>query len=115
MCELQAHVEKDLLMRNAIALAVALAALSGPVHAGHNNPWATPDDVILSKKHDANQVKSADTPGEDEMRGAVTQAGSGKVGGPEGGEEASSGSRGGGQGSHGGGRDGRSGGGKRGQ
>jgi hypothetical protein len=49
-----------------MALAVAL-----PASAAHNNPWATPEDDVLAKNHDANQEQSIGTPGEDEMRGTM--------------------------------------------
>jgi len=49
------------------------------------NPWATDDNdvlnVVLEKFHEANQLKSIDTPGEDAMRGQTTQSASGRSGG----------------------------------
>ena len=62
-------------MKNRISLKVAAIALSlafaVPASAAHNNPWATPEDDVLAKKHDGRQEKSADTPGQDEMRGTM--------------------------------------------
>ena len=49
-----------------MALTVAL-----PASAAHNNPWATPEDDVLAKNHDANQKQSVGTPGQDEMQGTM--------------------------------------------
>jgi len=63
-----------------IVVAALCGALAVPAHADHNNPWATADDVVLSKNHEANQAKSADTPGNDEMRGVMVRSAHGKLG-----------------------------------
>lgn len=68
-------------MKPSLFLACLLAMLSGPALAGHANPWATEDDVVHSKNHDANQIRSVDTPGEDEMRGTLTRSAHGKLDG----------------------------------
>lgn len=69
-------------MRQSLLTGLVLAvALVSPAVAGHNNPWATSTDVILSKNHDDNQVQSVDTPGEDEMNGTMVQSAHGKTGG----------------------------------
>jgi len=68
-------------MKSSLCLACLMAALSGPALADHANPWATEDDVVQSKNHDANQAGSIDTPGEDEMRGKMTRSAHGKLGG----------------------------------
>lgn len=66
-----------------ITLSSALLALlvSGAGHAGHANPWATPEDDILMQNHDENLEQSVDTPGEDEMLGVMEQGAYGKLGG----------------------------------
>ncbi|WP_371060302.1 hypothetical protein [Rhodosalinus sp. 5P4] len=69
--------------------------LGAPLQADHGNPWAGEDDTVLSKYHDANQARSADTPGEDEMRGALARNANGKL-------DADGSGRGGGGGGHGG-------------
>ena len=86
-------------MKSSICLACILAALSGPALADHGNPWASEDDFVLSKNHDANQARSIDTPGEDEMRGKLTRSAHGKLGGRLGGGKVGGGH--GGQGSGG--------------
>ena len=64
-----------------LTLAAALTALSfAQVIAGHANPWATEADSVLEKNHDANQAKSVNAPGEDEMRGNMAQRAWGKLG-----------------------------------
>lgn len=67
-------------IKTTITLTIGLVMLSAAVQADHANPWATAEDTVLSKKHDANQAKSVGTPGEDEMRGAMTRAARGKTG-----------------------------------
>jgi len=61
--------KKHLIKPSLFAGFAALALLSTPALAAHNNPWASEGDILLSKKHDDNQLKSVGTPGEDEMRG----------------------------------------------
>ncbi|ANT62291.1 hypothetical protein AYJ57_17870 [Salipiger sp. CCB-MM3] len=50
-----------------------------PLYAGHANPWADGDDTLNMQYHDANQAKSLDTPGQDEMRGNMVQSAHGKL------------------------------------
>lgn len=66
-----------------MALSASLVAIliTGPAVAGHNNPWATPDDDLLMQYHDENLEQSVDTPGEDEMLGIMIQNASGKLDG----------------------------------
>ncbi len=99
---------RTLLLAAAIGVAAGSAA-----YAAHNNPWATEDDIVLAKKHDANQLKSVGTPGEDEMRGNMKQTGASTSGGGNrgsggsgGGAKSSGGSKGGGGGKGGGGKGG---------
>lgn len=65
-----------------ITLSSALFALlvSGAVHAGHANPWATPENDLLMQYRDENLEQSVETPGEDEMRGVMVQGAYGKLG-----------------------------------
>lgn len=91
-------------MKNTILLAGAMAMMSGVAFADHGNPWATEDDVVLSRYHDENQARSIDTPGEDEMRGRMVQPASGKIGGERsGGKSEGAGRNGGGGGAKSGG------------
>lgn len=90
------------------AIAILSLAFALPAGAAHNNPWATPEDDVLAKNHDANQEQSAGTPGEDEMGGTMdrnitSQPGNRGTGGigPGGGHGDGGGSMGGG-GGHGG-------------
>lgn len=62
-----------------VAMAVALICVAGPILAAHANPWATETDSVNSQYHDSNQARSADTPGEDEMRGVMVRAARGKL------------------------------------
>ena len=64
-----------------LALSASLVAIliTGSAVAGHNNPWATPDDDLLMQYHDENLEQSVDTPGEDEMLGIMVQNASGKL------------------------------------
>lgn len=66
-----------------LVLSASLVAIliTGPAIAGHNNPWATPDDDLLMQYHDENLEQSVDTPGEDEMLGVMVQNASGKLDG----------------------------------
>ncbi len=57
--------------RTLVAAFAALAFLGTPSLAAHNNPWASEGDVLLSRNHDDNQLKSVGTPGQDEMRGEM--------------------------------------------
>jgi hypothetical protein len=90
-----------------LAVGLVLSVLAtAPALAAHNNPWATPEDTVMGKNHDANQEQSMGRPGEDEMRGDMAQDG-------DGGSDRGSQSRGGGgnqghdgNGSNGNGRDG---------
>ncbi|MCO4843931.1 MAG: hypothetical protein KC439_13700 [Yoonia sp.] len=49
-------------MGNSLTFAALIAFMAPPVLANHGNPWAGEDDVVLSKYHDANQLKSVGTP-----------------------------------------------------
>ncbi|MBV7392579.1 hypothetical protein [Mameliella sediminis] len=71
--------------KTTLAAALGLVLMSGAALASHANPWATADDTVLEKYHDANQAKSIGTPGEDEMRGAMTRKARGKLEDPQGG------------------------------
>jgi len=64
-----------------LALSASLVAIliTGPAIAGHNNPWATPDDDLLMQYHDENLEQSVATPGEDEMLGIMNQNARGKL------------------------------------
>ena len=69
-------------MPKSILLVAALSALVGHAAlAGHANPWAGEDDDLDMVYHDENLEQSIDTPGEDEMRGAMVQGAFGKLGG----------------------------------
>lgn len=88
----------------ALGLTAAMMILGGAAAAtaGHNNPWATAEDTVLSQYHDANQADRPGT-GEDRMLGNMQQTGAnrdGNRGGTSGG------------GGHGGGKGGNGGGGK---
>lgn len=95
-------------MKHITPLALAVIALSGSIsalEAGHANPWTDDLSEVLEKNHDSNQARSADTPGEDEMRGVMTRNAHGKTGGSAAGTDSGksgSGNHGGsrGQGSH---------------
>jgi hypothetical protein len=67
-------------MKTLLGFAALVAMTVSPALANHANPWATGDDVVLSRFHDENQARSADTPGEDEMRGKMTRSANGKTG-----------------------------------
>ena len=72
-------------MKKLVLSVTMIATLATPLYAAHNNPWATDVDVVLGKKHDANQAKSIGTPGQDEMRGEMRQDTDPSVGhGPQG-------------------------------
>ncbi|WP_372922765.1 hypothetical protein [Roseovarius sp.] len=63
---------------NRLAVGLVLSILTtAPALAAHNNPWATPEDTVLGKNHDANQEQSMGRPGEDEMRGDMMQTDNG--------------------------------------
>lgn len=65
-----------------IALLSTLAYLVGaPAFAAHANPWADETDTVQQQYHEANQAKSVDTPGEDEMKGEMAQNVSSNAGG----------------------------------
>ncbi|OSQ51225.1 hypothetical protein [Marivita geojedonensis] len=66
-------------MKYAFLIAAAVSFVSASAMADHANPWATEDDTVLSQYHDENQSRSADTPGEDEMRGAMVRNARGKL------------------------------------
>jgi len=68
----------DMLIKLTTAMAITFGFVTAAL-AGHANPWATADDVILERHHDTNQARSADTPGQDEMRGAMVQRARGKL------------------------------------
>ncbi|WP_323772134.1 hypothetical protein [Antarctobacter sp.] len=85
-------------INHTFAVTLSLVVLSGAAQADHGNPWATADDTVLSKNHDANQAKSVGTPGEDEMRGALTRAARGKLDDPQSNRGASGAGKGGGKG-----------------
>jgi hypothetical protein len=81
-----------------IVAALAVATVStAPAFANHNNPWAGPDDILLSKKHDSKQEKSIGKPGQDEMRGNLRQEGAKTTGGPGRGSGGTGGKKGGGK------------------
>jgi len=69
-------------MKTPAILAVIFALLASPTFASHANPWATEEDAVLSRYHDANQSKSVGTPGTDEMRGAMVRRARGKLENP---------------------------------
>ncbi|CUH77624.1 hypothetical protein [Tropicibacter naphthalenivorans] len=52
---------------------------AGAALAGHANPWTTDTSILLEQYHDTNQARSIGTPGEDEMRGVMTQNAFGKL------------------------------------
>ncbi len=60
--------------------AAAIAAMAQTVSAAHGNSWAGGDDAPLGPNHDANQSRSIDTPGEDEMNGDGARSAHGKSG-----------------------------------
>ena len=85
-----------LIMKTKTLAGILLALCAAtPALAGHNNPWATDGDTILSQEHDANLLQSVDTPGEDEMLGVMVQQARGKLDGLSGGQRGK-----GGAGSH---------------
>ncbi len=59
--------------------AFLIGAAGGAAFAGHANPWAGEDDVVLSQYHEENLAQSEDTPGEDEMLGVMVQKARGKL------------------------------------
>ncbi|MCE5971997.1 hypothetical protein LZA78_00645 [Sinirhodobacter sp. WL0062] len=61
------------------SLTLGALLLGSAAMAGHNNPWATEDDTILSQYHEENLTQSVDTPGEDEMLGVMVQNARGKL------------------------------------
>jgi hypothetical protein len=67
-------------MKALLGCAALVMVTMSPALASHANPWATDEDVVLAKNHDENQVRSIDTPGEDEMRGKMTRSANGKTG-----------------------------------
>ncbi|MDP5335770.1 MAG: hypothetical protein NWT12_00645 [Paracoccaceae bacterium] len=71
--------------KTAAGILLAICAVT-PAMAGHNNPWATQDDTILSQNHDTNLLQSVDTPGEDEMLGVMVRSARGKLDGLSGGQ-----------------------------
>ncbi|MBR9891745.1 hypothetical protein GYB14_08615 [bacterium] len=71
-------------MKQFATLALAVIALTGSAStlaAGHANPWTDDLSEVREKNHDSNQAKSADTPGEDEMRGVMSRNAHGKTSG----------------------------------
>lgn len=94
-------------MIKTLGLAAAAALYAGTLWAGHANPWATEDDVLLMQNHEENLAQSIDTPGEDEILGVMVQSAHGKLDGLAGG---SNGSTGGGSGDGSGGGSGNGGG-----
>jgi hypothetical protein len=71
--------------KTAAGILLALCTVT-PAMAGHNNPWATDTDTILSQNHETNLLQSLDTPGEDEMLGVMVQNARGKLDGLSGGQ-----------------------------
>jgi hypothetical protein len=65
---------------SAVLAATLLLSGAGQALAAHANPWAGPEDNVLGAMHDTNQARSVDTPGEDEMNGAMTRSATGKTG-----------------------------------
>lgn len=91
-------------LSNSVPLGLILLTLSvAPVLADHGNPWAGPDDEVKSQFHDANQEKSLNTPGEDEMHGQTNRDVGPDAGGSSAGHASAGagGGRGDGQGSGG--------------
>jgi hypothetical protein len=76
--------------KTAAGILFAICAVT-PAMAGHNNPWATQDDTILSQNHDTNLLQSLDTPGEDEMLGVMVRNARGKLDGLSGGQRGKGG------------------------
>ena len=66
-------------MKRTLTFAALVALMAAPAFSNHANPWANENDTVLSKNHESNQLKSIDTPGEDEMRGAMVQKARGKL------------------------------------
>ncbi|MGG7564997.1 hypothetical protein ACQ5SO_02395 [Rhodovulum sp. DZ06] len=86
--------------------AALLLGLPGAALAGHNNPWSSDLASLNEQFHDENQARSADTPGEDEMRGVMVQNAHGKLSDVAGGRGAAQGGTGQGEAGHGGGQGG---------
>lgn len=70
-------------------LALSALLLGSAAMAGHNTPWASEDDSVLSQDHEENLAQSIDTPGEDEMLGNMVQNARGKLEGSLGHERQS--------------------------
>ncbi|MDR9394233.1 MAG: hypothetical protein RI571_07890 [Roseovarius sp.] len=83
-------------------LGIALTCTENAAFAAHGNPWADEDDTVNARYHDTNLEKSVDTPGEDEMNGALSRNAHGKSDSSQGQSGAAGGNGGGGNG--GGGR-----------
>ncbi|TCS67559.1 hypothetical protein EDD52_101661 [Primorskyibacter sedentarius] len=66
-------------MKKHLTITAVLCLLAAPAFADHANPWAGEGDTVLSRNHDANQAKSVNTPGQDEMRGKMEQRARGKL------------------------------------
>ena len=64
-----------------LSTVLATTLIAGAAHAGHANPWATPEDDLLMQYHEENLERSEDTPGEDEMLGVMDQQAVGQLGG----------------------------------
>lgn len=79
-----------------------LGVFGGAAQAGHANPWAGVDDVVQEQYHDTNQSRSIGTPGQDEMKGLVTQDAFGKTEGAAGNAGVAGAGQGGGHGAGGG-------------
>lgn len=60
-------------------LTLGALLLGSAAMAGHNTPWASEDDSVLSQYHEENLAQSIDTPGEDEMLGVMVQNARGKL------------------------------------
>ncbi|MFC3614020.1 hypothetical protein ACFORG_09645 [Lutimaribacter marinistellae] len=58
----------------------ALVAATEPVMSAHGNSWAGEGDAPVAANHDANQSRSANTPGTDEMNGFGARSAHGKNG-----------------------------------
>lgn len=93
-------------MLKTLGLAAFAVLYAGAVWAGHANPWATEDDVLLMQNHEENLAQSIDTPGEDEMLGVMVQEAHGKLDGLAGGSNGGTGDGSGGASTNGGGKGG---------
>lgn len=66
-------------MKRTLIIAALTGSIATPLMAGHANPWATEEDVLLMQYHEENLAQSEGTPGEDEMLGVMVQNARGKL------------------------------------